>query len=202
VKDHFASAFRWILKLSEERRLNKTGELDEHHLFDLTQSIIWFATKRARLVPSLSNLNFELQNFGYIVSKGTNPAQGVHIDLGKLSQYQLEMLCFNEAHLTSEYTDVMPLVIDEEVPLLSQIWNDLPTGLANKLYAEDGIPELVESFGGWLCSKLKSKRAELKQQTAVGLTFVSARKSSSLWTTGNWEKQLPCRFIFYSHAKG
>jgi hypothetical protein len=40
VKDHFASAFWWILKLSEERRLNKIGKLDEHYLFDLTQSII------------------------------------------------------------------------------------------------------------------------------------------------------------------
>jgi aspartate/tyrosine/aromatic aminotransferase len=45
VKDHFAPAFWWILKLSEERRLNKIGEPDEPYLFELTQLIIWFATR-------------------------------------------------------------------------------------------------------------------------------------------------------------
>jgi hypothetical protein len=70
------------------------------------------------------------------------------------------MLCSNDAHLTSEYTDVMPLVIDEDVPLLSQIWNDLPKGLVDKLYGEDGVPELVKSFGGLLCSKLKRVNAQ------------------------------------------
>jgi hypothetical protein len=170
VKDHFASAFRWILKLSEERRLNKIGEIDKPYLFDLTQSIIRFATKRARLVPTLSDLNFELQNFGYIILKGTNPAQDVLIHLGKLSQYQLGMLCSNGAHLTSEYTDVMPLVIDEDVPLLLQIWNDLPTSLVDKLYGEDGVPELVKSFGGLLCSKLKRVNEQnLNNKLPLGL---------------------------------
>jgi hypothetical protein len=154
VQDHFASAFRWILKLSEENRLNKTGQLDEPYLFALTESIIRFATKRARLVPALSDLNFELQNFGYIVSMGNATQQDVHIDLGKHTHFQLGMLCSEDSHLTCEYTDVVPLVINEAVPLLSQIWNDLPTGLANKLYKKKGIPQLVESFGGLLCSKL------------------------------------------------
>jgi hypothetical protein len=111
----------------------------------------------------LSDLNFELQNFGYIVSKGNATQQDVHIDLGKISHYQLGMLCSNDAHLTCEYTDVMPLVVDEDVPLLSQIWNDLPTGLATKLYKEEGIPELVECFGGLSCSQLN----QVNKQNAI-----------------------------------
>jgi hypothetical protein len=73
------------------------------------------------------------------------------------------MLCSNDAHLTCEYTDVMPLVIDEALPLLSQIWNDLPTGLVAKFYKEEGIPELVESFGGLLCSELN----QVNKQNAI-----------------------------------
>jgi hypothetical protein len=82
------------------------------------------------------------------------------IDLRKPSQYQLGMLCSNDAHLTAEYTNVLPSISAGDAPLLSQLWNDLPRGLADKLYGLDGVPELVEIFGGLLCAKLKRVNAQ------------------------------------------
>ena len=155
VKDRFASAFRWVLKLSEEKRLKKSGELDESYLFQLTQSIINFATRRARLVPALSSTNFEMHNFGLIVSKGKSQAQDVHIDLGKSSQYQLGMLCSNDAHLTSEYSCLQPLDGDGNELLLSKLWNDIPNDLATKLNGSKAVVELVENFGSLLSADLK-----------------------------------------------
>jgi hypothetical protein len=82
---YIPSAFKSILKYSEEVRRGTPGlELTDDDLSKFVVIILDFVKKRARyMIPN----NYDLQNFGYIVSRGPVKEQDMHIDLNSRSQY-------------------------------------------------------------------------------------------------------------------
>ena len=153
VKNKIPAAFKTILLHSEKSRLaNNDIELTDDDLSRLIRLIVGFAAGRA-----LSSLpeGYILQNFSYIVSRGEERRQDMHIDLCVEDHFQFGMLCSPKGELTSEYgcLDFNNLV--QKGYNLTQIWDDLPEGLQDKLERFEEIQPLLDGYGPLLSHKIK-----------------------------------------------
>jgi hypothetical protein len=150
---YLPTAFKSRLKYSEEFRRGTPGlELTDDDLSKLVVIILDFVKKRVQyLIPPI----YELQNFGYIISRGPVKEHDMHIDLNSKSQYQLGMMCCHKLELTSEFMCDDKSVVMEEGSNLQTYWHDMPHGLQQKLDRFPEIQGLVNGYGALLAPSIK-----------------------------------------------
>ena len=163
VEDCLPTAFKTLLKYSERmRRKEPQLMLNDDELGQLIGMIVGFAKERA---SSMVEDGYVFQNFAYIVSRGAVTAQDVHIDLDDTDQYQFGMLCSPKGELTSEYQcgDTDNVIVKGVT--LSEIWNDLPPVLKEKLDKIEEIQTLIDGYGPLLSTSIQ------KVNTRTMVTF-------------------------------
>jgi hypothetical protein len=153
VKNKIPAAFKTILMHSEKIRLADNDlEFSDDDLSRLIQIIVGFAAERA--CATLQE-GYSLQNFSLIVSLGQVRSQDMHIDLNYATHFQFGMLCSPKGELTSEYGCFFSNNLVQKGYTLTQIWDDLPAGLQEKLDRIKEIQPLLDGYGPLLSQNIE-----------------------------------------------
>lgn len=153
VKNKIPAAFKTILMHSEKIRLADNDlDFSDDDLSRLIRIIVKFAAERA--CATLQE-GYSLQNFSLIVSLGQVRSQDMHIDLNVATHFQFGMLCSPKGELTSEFGCVFSSNLVQKGYTLTQIWDDLPAGLQEKLDMFKEIQPLLDGYGPLLSQNIE-----------------------------------------------
>ena len=150
--------FDWLMGEVEKQRTKETVSIPKARLEQIRNDIIVFANKRAKRDERVSKDTI-FKNHAFIISFGKCERQDVHIDLTERGHFQFGLLCTDNVFATEEYSPEEPLIGED--CNLADVWNDIPTSLAENLLKHPFTESLLKGFGS-LLSVSESTRTEAR----------------------------------------